>query len=224
MSGNDPVRTALRGRRNFKLIKLSWDENAAPVRLEILSDFDEMMQSTRAQAYCENPGEGYPAITDDALINHQVNAYILWYALRDPKKPIPDTNPEEFERIYDSALELQKHFDADQVEWIIAQYLDFRRSCSPFSTALKEGPEKFEKFLEDVRENYSKTSELALEFSIKYAARHAMLPTEARFQMMTEDQWLLMMAHLPESERMTYFPNDLPDELRPLMTSWVDGK
>jgi len=221
---SDPVMTALRGRDNFKLVKLPWaDKDSPPVRLQVLSDYEELTQIARAQAWCQNPGvdtDDKP-IGDDALIGHVENTWLLWYALRHPEEMYPGAD--EHKRLYATARDLQQALGTEQVNWLVNEYGKLKAASSPFSVAAGSGRAAFDKLLAEVREKFNEKSEKLLRFKLWWSARHGVLPTEDRFRQMTDDQWWLLFSVTPNSQLAEIFPEQFDDKTRAFLDAPVDG-
>ena len=212
----DPVEVTLRGKKNFTLLKLAWRSDSEPfIRLEILSSMDEMMQISRAQNWCDEPGPGNDSIKDDDLRNHVEQCYLLWYALRDSKKTIPNKYPEEYEKIYKTAQALQADLDGEHIDWLLAEYTTFRKKCSPFRTADDSPDQKaYDDLLLEIRKQFSERQKDVTRFKLWYCAKHGILPTEERFRDMTYDQFSLYMSVTPMSQLAECFPEMAPDDLK----------
>jgi len=221
MTDNDPVITALRGRLNFRNIRPPWlDKNAPSIRLEILSDWDEMIQISRAQAFCADPGEGFPAITDQALIDHNEQTYLLWYALRHPDLCYPDSD--EHTRLYERIDQLQKALNHEQIAWLINEYNKFRMDCSPFRAALAGTEETYQKLLDKMREHFGKRNQAVGRYRLWWCVKHGILPTDPRWREMTADQWALLMLVTPMHMLAEALPDMAPDDLKALVAAPVD--
>lgn len=214
---NDPVDVTLRGSDNFKLFKLPWlDENSSPtLRLEILSSYDEMMQISRAQNWCDEPGPGNDPIKDDDLRDHTEQSYLLWYALRDPERTVPNSNPVKYVKKYKTAQALQQDLKGEQIAWLLTEYTAFRKKCSPFRNA-DESPDKqeYEDLMEKIREQFARRTKAVIKFKLWYCAKHGILPTEERFRDMTHDQWALYMSVTPITTLAECFPDMASEDLQ----------
>ena len=217
----NPLIIALRGRENFKLIKPIWFlPDSRPLRLQILSDWEETTQLARAQAFCEAPGEGFPPIKDETLKDHTEQAFLLWYALRDPDKVYPGT--EEHVRIFESAGDLQKALSAEQLQWLSREYAAFRKASSPFKTAINAGQESYEKLLEQISKSVNDGLKIE-RYKLWFCVTQGILPTEARFKEMTFEQWALLMSVTPHQKLLEVFPEQAPEKIQPLVDAPVDG-
>jgi hypothetical protein len=220
----DPITTALRGRDNFTLIKLPWAGKDGPsVRLQILSDWEEMIQITRAQAWCDDPGSGFPPIADEALRDHAENTFVLWYALRHPDKTFVNARQEdEFERLYEKVRDLQDGLSTEQVKWLFAEYMRFRKRCSPFATAAEAGSESLNELMAEVRAKFTEKALDLWRFKLWFCAKHGVLLTEQRFRDMTDDQWILMRSVTPNSQLIEVYPDVAGEEVFPLIAAPID--